>query len=403
MVLLPMMRGAAVRLQAAVDPKVTPDRVVHATRRRRRIADRTRLDVHSTRSRAPAAPRFVHVSASMNDRIVRAIRRERADVTPVWFMRQAGRSLPRYRELRAEAGMFEILRDPVAAAEITTLPLEYFPVDACVLYNDLSTPYFGAGFDVEMRPGVGPVVDWQIREAADVDRLTPYDPRVAMDYILEQIRYLVARIDVPVLGFVGAPFTLASYLIAGPKTRNLDQAKAFMWREPEAWARLSGFWTDHMAEFGIAQHEAGAAVVQVFDSWAGALGLEDYERYVLPDMVRLLGRLREAGVPTINFATGNPALLPLIVSAGGDVIGLDWRQPIDEAWKVIGDDRGVQGNLDPTALLAGRDVALRKAREILDRVGGRPGHIFNCGHGLLPDTDPDVIRAVVDLVHEHTA
>jgi uroporphyrinogen decarboxylase len=340
---------------------------------------------------------------SMNDRISKAVRREKADATPIWFMRQAGRSLPRYRELRAEAGMFEILRDPPAAAEITTLPLEYFPVDACVLYNDLSTPYFGAGFDVEMRPGVGPVVNWQIEKAADVDRLTPYDPRIAMDYILDQIRYLVERIDVPVLGFVGAPFTLASYLIAGPRARNLDQAKAFMWREPEAWERLSGFWAEHMTEFAIAQFEAGAAVVQVFDSWAGSLAPEDYERYVLPHMAGIFGRLRDAGVPTINFATGNPALLPLIASAGGEVIGLDWRLPIDEAWKIVGDDHAVQGNLDPTALLAGRDVAVRKTREILDRVGGRPGHIFNCGHGLLPDTDPDVLRAVVDFVHEYSA
>jgi uroporphyrinogen decarboxylase len=339
----------------------------------------------------------------MNDRILKALRREKPDATPVWFMRQAGRSLPRYREMRAEAGMFEILRDPPAAAEVTTLPLEYFSVDACVLYNDLSTPYFGAGFDVEMRPGVGPVVDWQIEKASDVDRLKPYDPRVEMSWILDQIRYLVERIDVPVLGFVGAPFTLASYLIAGPKTRNLDQAKAFMWREPEAWHQLSSYWTEHMAEFSIAQYEAGAAVVQVFDSWAGALSPQDYERHVLPHMNRLFERLREAGVPSINFATGNPALLPLIVSAGGETIGLDWRLPIDEAWKIIGDDRGVQGNMDPTVMLAGRDVAIAAARDVLDRVGGRPGHIFNVGHGLLPDSDPDVLRAVVDFVHEYTS
>jgi uroporphyrinogen decarboxylase len=338
----------------------------------------------------------------MNDRIQKAVRREPVDATPVWFMRQAGRALPRYRELRAEAGMFEILRDPEAAAEITALPLEYFPVDACVLYNDLSTPYFGAGFHVEMRPGLGPVVDWQIETAADVDRLTPYDPRVEMGYILDQIRLLVARLEVPVLGFVGAPFTLASYLISGPKPRNLDQAKAFMWREPEAWGRLSEFWADHMARFAVAQHDAGAAVIQVFDSWAGALAPADYEQSVLPFLDRLFGRLREAGVPSINFATGNPRLLPLTTSAGGEVIGIDWRMPIDEAWEIIGPDRGVQGNMDPIALLAGREVALRKARDVLDRVDGRPGHIFNCGHGLHPDTDPGVLRAVVDFVHEYT-
>lgn len=339
----------------------------------------------------------------MNDRILKAVRRQPVDATPVWFMRQAGRSLPKYRETRAEAGMFEILRDPAAAAEITMMPLEYFPVDACVLYNDLSTPYFGAGLEVEMRPGVGPVVNRLISTPADVDLLTPYDPRVAMDYIMAQIELLVKRLDVPVLGFVGAPFTLCSYLISGPRARNLEETKVFMWREPEAWERLAGFWTDHMAEFAIAQHEAGAAVVQVFDSWVGSLGPVDYERYVLPHMERLFARLREKGVPSINFATGNSELLPLMAAAGGDVMGIDWRIPIDEAWKRVGEDRAVQGNLDPVTLLAGRDTALEHARDVLDRVGGRPGHIFNVGHGLLPGTDPDVVRAVVDFVHEYSA
>jgi uroporphyrinogen decarboxylase len=339
----------------------------------------------------------------MNDRIVKALRRERADATPVWFMRQAGRSLPRYREMRAEAGMFDLLRDPPAAARVTALPLDYFPVDACVLYNDLSTPYFGAGFDVEMRPGVGPVVDWRIEGPADVDRLTPFDPRVSMDYILEQIRLLTRELDVPVLGFVGAPFTLATYLISGPKTRNVEETKVFMWREEEAWDRLASFWADHMAEFAIAQHEAGASAVQVFDSWAGALSPQDYAASVLPHMARLFSRLSEAGVPSINFATGNPELLPLLADGGGDVIGVDWRIPIDEAWRRVGDNRGVQGNLDPNILLAGRETAIRRTRDILDRVGGRPGHIFNCGHGLLPGSDPDVLRAVVDFVHEYTA
>jgi uroporphyrinogen decarboxylase len=339
----------------------------------------------------------------MNDRILRALRHERADATPVWFMRQAGRSLPRYREMRAEVGMFEVLRDPPRAAEITAMPLDYFPVDACVLYNDLSTPFFGAGFEVEMRAGVGPVVDHRIATPADVDALTPYDPRVEMPWIMEQIRYLVARLEVPVLGFVGAPFTLASYLVDGPKARNLDETKVFMWRHPEAWHRLASFWASHMAEFGIAQHEAGAAVVQVFDSWAGSLGPREYETFVFPHLRAMFERFEAAGVPTINFATGNPRLLPLVAQAGGDVIGVDWRIPLDEAWEIVGEDRGVQGNLDPVALLAGRETALREARDVLERAGGRPGHIFNGGHGLLPGTDPEVVRAVVDFVHEYTA
>jgi uroporphyrinogen decarboxylase len=298
--------------------------------------------------------------------------------------------------------MFALLRDAPAAAEITAMPLDYFPVDACVLYNDLSTPYFGAGFDVEMRPGIGPLVHNPIRRPADVDRMTPFDPRQSLDYTLDQIRLLRERVDVPVLGFVGAPFTLCSYLIDAPRSRDLDGIKTFMWRYPDAWQRLATFWAEHMADYGIAQHEAGAAAVQVFDSWAGALGVEDYERHVLPYTGLLLERLAQAGVPSINFAIGNPALLPLIAEAGGDAVSVDWRLPIDEAWRIVGHDRALQGNLDPTALVAGRDVALAKTREILERVGGRTGHIFNCGHGLLPDTDPAIIRAVVDFVHDFT-
>lgn len=338
---------------------------------------------------------------SMNDRLIRALRREPVDATPVWFMRQAGRSLPKYRESRAEQGMFEIIRRPERAAEITALPLEYYPVDACVLYNDLSTPFFGAGLHVELVPGVGPVVDRPIEGADDVDRLEPFDPRQALRYVMDQIRLLGTRLDVPVIAFVGAPFTLCSYLLKpeGKKSREVEGLKAFIFREPDAWDRLAGYWAHHLAEFGIAQHEAGAAAIQVFDSWAGTLSPGDYERYVLPHSRTLLERLKAAGVPTIHFATGNPALLPLIAEAGGDGIGMDWRLPIDEAWRVVGEDRAVQGNLDPSALLAGREVALAKTRDVLDRVGGRPGHIFNVGHGILPGTDPEVIRAVVDCVH----
>ncbi|MGQ0816000.1 MAG: uroporphyrinogen decarboxylase [Gemmatimonadota bacterium] len=335
----------------------------------------------------------------MNERILKAIRREPVDVTPVWFMRQAGRVLPRYRESRALREMFAILREPAAAAQITAMPLDYFPVDAAVLYNDLVTPFMAAGLNLEMQPGTGPVVNDPIETPADIDRLQPFDPRVALGYIMDQIRILTKQLDVPVLGFVGAPFTLCSYLIRGSRSKQQEEIKAFIYREPAAWNRLASFWAEHLGEFGIAQHEAGAAAVQVFDSWAGSLSLEDYERYVLPHSQRLISKMSDAGVPVIHFATGNPALLPLIVQAGGDCISIDWRLPIDVAWDIIGEDKSVQGNLDPVALLAGKDVALKKARDIMERVGGRAGHIFNCGHGLLPGTDPDVIRAVVDLVH----
>lgn len=339
----------------------------------------------------------------MNDRILRALRREPVDRTPVWMMRQAGRSLPKYTETRAVHGMFDLLRDPAAAAEVTMLPLEYYDVDGAVLYNDLSTPYFAAGFDLEMRRGVGPVVHNPITKPEDVERLTPFDPRTELDFNLDQIRLLVERLHVPVLGFVGAPFTLCSYLIMGHRSRDLAELKTFMWSETEAWDRLADFWATHMAEFAIAQHEAGAGAVQVFDSWAGALGPQDYEEFVLPHMRTMFERLEQAHVPTINFYNGNPALLALVARGGGNAVSVDWRMPIDDAWKIIGEDRAIQGNLDPCALLAGEDFALRRTKEILDRVGGRPGHIFNLGHGILPETDWRVARAVIDFVHEYTA
>jgi len=342
----------------------------------------------------------------MNDRIIRALRREPTDATPVWFMRQAGRALPRYRERRADRDMFAILRDPQAAADITAMPLEYFAVDAAVLYNDLVTPFFGAGLELEMQPGIGPVVLNPIESAQDIDRLTSFDPRQTLSWSLEQIRLLRRRLEVPVLGFVGAPFTISTYAIrgaSGARHKHHEDIKAFIYRDPSAWHRLADFWAEHLAEYGIAQHEAGAAAVQVFDSWVGALGPDDYERYVFPHSHKLLETLKNAGVPSIHFATGNPALLPLISRAGGDAISVDWRIPIDVAWDMIGRDRAIQGNLDPAVLLAGRDAALLKARDILDRIGGEPGHIFNLGHGIVPGTDHEVLRAVVDFVHEYKA
>lgn len=337
----------------------------------------------------------------MNDRLVRALRREPVDRTPVWFMRQAGRSLPRYREMRADRGFFEILRDPEMAAEITAMPLEYYDVDAAVLYNDLATPFFAAGLEVELRKGVGPVVTEPIRTGEDVDRLRPFDPREKLDYNLEAIRLLVGRLDVPVLGFIGAPFTLCSYLVEGPRSKDLREIKTFIRSHPDAWERLASFWVEHLADFAVAQHEAGAAAVQVFDSWAGSLSPGDYERYLLPHMRRLFEHLEDAGVPSIHFATGNPALLPLVAGAGGEAVSVDWRLPIDEAWERIGTERAIQGNLDPTVLLAGRDAALEAARDVLERVGGRPGHIFNLGHGILPETDHRVVQSVVELVHTY--
>ncbi len=335
----------------------------------------------------------------MNDRLLRALRREPVDRTPVWFMRQAGRSLPRYHELKGTRDLLEVTRNPELAAHITALPLEYFPVDAAVLYADISTIFVGAGLDVKIEKGLGPVLPHPYDTAERIRSLRPFEPRETLDFVLDTLRILKERIDVPTLGFIGAPFTLMTYLVESPRTRDRSGTKVFMWREPELWDELMSYWVEHLVEFAKAQVEAGAVCVQLFDSWAGSLHPDDYGSGVLPYSRRILGELAASGVPTINFATGNPALLPAMAEAGGDAVGLDWRVPIDEAWELVGSDRAVQGNLDPISLLAGRDVAISHADRILQAVGGRPGHIFNVGHGLLPQTDPEVVRAVVDHVH----
>lgn len=340
---------------------------------------------------------------TFNDRVLRALRLEPVDRTPIWFMRQAGRSLPRYREMRADRKFFELLRDPEAAAEITALPLEYYPVDAAVLYNDLCTPFLAAGYGVELKAGVGPVVDRPIRSPADVAALRPFDVRAGLDYNLEAIRILVDRLTVPVLGFVGAPFTLCSYLVGGPRSKELGQLKAFIYQEPAAWDTLATYWADHLAEFAVAQFEAGAGAIQVFDSWAGVLSVEDYRTYALPYSWRLLDRLARERIPSIHYYGGNPALLEAVAEAGGDAISVDWRIPIDKAWARIGHHRAIQGNLDPTSILGGREIAVRKTREILDRVGGRRGHIFNLGHGIVPESDHEVLAAVVEAVQSYPA
>ena len=341
--------------------------------------------------------------AAMNDLMLRALRREPVERTPVWFMRQAGRCLPAYREIRKERDFLSLVRDPEAAARVTALPLSYFPVDALVLFKDLSTPFEAAGLVVEMRKGVGPVVLEPWSGPGDVDRLRSFEPRDALDYVLEAIRLVASRHEVPVLGFVGAPFTLCSYLLRGSRAERLDGLREFIEREPRLWDRLAGFWADHLADFALAQAEAGAGAIQIFDSWAGALDADTYERRVAPYTARMLDSLAQAGVPTINFAIGNPDLLPAVARAGGDAIGIDWRVPLDTAWETVGTDRAVQGNLDPDIILEGEDAALAATEDVLRRAAGRPGHIFNVGHGLRPDSDHRVIRAVVQRVRDYTA
>lgn len=334
----------------------------------------------------------------MKDRLIRALRREPLDRTPVWFMRQAGRSLPRYRDLKGGRDLLEVTRDPDLAARITALPLDYFPVDGAVLFADISTIFLGAGLDVRIEKGLGPVLPNPYDTAQRIRSLRPFDPADTLDFVLEAIHLLGDRIDVPVIGFVGAPFTLMTYLVESPRSKDREGTKRFMWQQPDLWDELMSYWAEHLLAFARAQAKAGAAAIQLFDSWAGLLGPDDYRERVLPYSRTILEGLSESGVPTVHFATGNAALLPLLAEAGGDAIGLDWRVDIGDAWALVGHDRAVQGNLDPVALLAGEETALAMTRRILERVGGRPGHVFNVGHGLLPNTDPDVVRAVVEYV-----
>lgn len=340
--------------------------------------------------------------AAMNDLLLRALARRPVERTPVWFMRQAGRCLPRYRELRETRGFLDLVADPEAAAEVTALPLERFPVDALVQFMDLSTPFEAAGLDVELRPGVGPVVLEPWAGPRDVDRLAPFEPRDRLAHVLEAIRLVSGAHEVPVVGFVGAPFTLCSYLVRGSRAARLASLRAFILEHPDDWDRLAGFWSEHLAEFAVAQVEAGAAAIQVFDSWAGVLSPDLYRARVQPHSRRILEVLARRGIPSIHFATGNPALLAALADAGGDAIGVDWRVPLAEAWEAIG-DRAIQGNLDPAAILAGEAAALAATDRVLASAAGRAGHVFNVGHGLDPGSDPDVIRAVVERVRDRSA
>jgi uroporphyrinogen decarboxylase len=338
----------------------------------------------------------------VNDRFLRACRREPVDATPVWFMRQAGRYLPQYRALREKYSLLELCRQPELAVEVTLQPLDVVDVDAAILFSDLLLPFTPMGLDFDFVKGEGPAIAEPIRSASDVDRLKRFEPREGLAHVLETIRLLrtalVAR--VPLIGFGGAPFTLASYAIEGGPSRDYLRTKTMMYNEPRAWHRLCERFADVVAEFLRAQIEAGVQAVQVFDSWVGALGVADYREYALPHTRRIFEAIAGAGVPTIHFGVGTAALLGELRNAGGDVIGVDWRQPLDEAWTAIGHDRGIQGNLDPTKLFGPEDRLLAAADDILRRADGRPGHIFNLGHGVLPTTPIERLQRLARYVKE---
>ena len=334
--------------------------------------------------------------------LTRACRREGVERTPVWFMRQAGRSLPEYRELRKRFKLFEVCRRPELCAEVTLQPVRSHGVDAAVMFADIMLPVIGMGVDVELVENVGPVIADHVRTRADVERLRVPEPDEAVPFILEAVRLVRAELpaEKAVIGFAGGPFTVAGYLIEGKPTRELVQTKACMYARPEVWHALMDKLAETFAAYLRAKVEAGADVIQLFDSWVGTLPVEDYEEFVAPYSARVLAAV---DVPTIHFGTGTTHLLTAMTSAGGDVIGLDWRIPIERGWEIVGPDRGVQGNLDPALLLGPFERVEAAANRILDAVGGRHGHIFNLGHGVLPDTDPADLARLVEVVHARTS
>ncbi|SNR29928.1 uroporphyrinogen decarboxylase [Blastococcus mobilis] len=337
--------------------------------------------------------------------LVRAARGLPVSRTPVWFMRQAGRSLPEYRALRAGTGMLAACQDPDLVTEITLQPVRRHGVDAAILFSDIVLPLVVAGVDIDIKPGVGPVVATPVRSVADVDALPPLEPE-RLVFLQTAVRQLVAELGpTPLIGFAGAPFTLATYLIEGGPSKEHARTKAFMYAEPEAWGRLLDRLAISAATFLRAQVDAGASAVQLFDSWAGVLSAADYAERVLPHSRAVFdglggGRAGEDRVPRIHFGVGTGELLPLIGDAGADVVGVDWRVPLDEAARRVGPDRSLQGNLDPAVLLADRATVDREVSRVVQQGRAARGHIFNLGHGVLPDTDPGVLTHVVELVHE---
>ncbi len=333
---------------------------------------------------------------------LRACRREPTGVTPIWLLRQAGRYMPEYRAVRAKVGFLDLCKDPGLAAEVTVTAAEILRVDAAILFADILLILEPLGFDLEFAKGEGPVIHNPVRVAADVDRVRPLESPEPLDYVYRAVRAIRAALNpaTPLIGFAGAPFTLACYAIEGGGSRHYDKAKTFMYRDPGAWDALMARLVDATALYLNAQAEAGAQVLQLFDSWVGNLGPEDYARFVQPHMRRLFGLLDPA-VPAIHFGTDTGSLLTRQRDAGGEVIGLDWRVDLGMAWDLLGPNVAVQGNLDPIVLFAPIPEIRRQARRILEEAAGRPGHIFNLGHGILPTTPVDHVKALVDFVHEY--
>jgi uroporphyrinogen decarboxylase len=324
-------------------------------------------------------------------------------MTPLWFMRQAGRYMAEYRALRERHSLLELCRTPDLATEVTLQPLRRIDLDAAILFSDLLLPLEPMGVRFDFVAGEGPAIENPIRAADDIARLRPFEPREALSYVLEAIRQIVDELSarLPLIGFAGAPFTLASYAIEGGHSNTFARTKALMYGHPAEWHRLCALLADVVGDYLVAQIDAGVNAVQVFDSWVGALNARDYREFLLPHTRRIF-EMVGGRVPTIHFGVGTGAILAEMADAGGDVVGADWRIPLDEAWARIGPDRAIQGNLDPTLLLGPLDRVFRAADDVLARAGGRPGHIFNLGHGILPMTPLDHVQALARYVHQQT-
>ncbi|MBV9660432.1 MAG: uroporphyrinogen decarboxylase [Acidimicrobiales bacterium] len=335
-----------------------------------------------------------------NDPFLTACRGEHPSHTPVWFMRQAGRALPEYRSIRGEGSILDAIRHPELATEITLQPVRRYGVDAAILFSDIVVPVAAIGFGVDVNPGLGPVVERPFASAADLQRLRPLEPEVDMPWAAKTVAILVKELTVPLIGFAGGPFTLASYLIEGGPSRDYAKTKRLMHGDPALWSALLERLADLSARALVAQVQAGAAAVQVFDSWAGSLSPHDYERFVLPAARRIFSAVEGLGVPRIHFGVGTGEILDLMVEAGADVIGVDWRVPLGRAAAKAPGARALQGNLDPAACLAPWDAVAAEARLVLESAPAGMGHVFNLGHGVLPGTDPAVLSRLVELVHE---
>ncbi|MFO0615225.1 MAG: uroporphyrinogen decarboxylase [Polyangiaceae bacterium] len=340
----------------------------------------------------------------MFDRFLRACRREPTDMTPVWFMRQAGRYMPEYRAIREKHTLLQICKQPEIATEVTLQPLK-LGFDAAILFADILLILEPMGAPFEFAKGEGPVIHEPVRDRAGVDRLRVADPEEGLGYVLQAIRLIRKELEgkTPLIGFAGAPFTVASYLIEGGKSADYRRTKLMMWSEPEMFHALMTKISETIRLYLRAQVAAGAQAVQLFDSWVGSLSPLEYREHVMPHVAHILRDLETTGVPVIHFGTITGALLELMRDAGGTVIGVDYRSSLDRAWARIGHDRAVQGNLDPLLLLAPTKVAKERASTILASVAGRPGHIFNLGHGIVPETPVDNVKALVDHVHATTA